>query len=137
MAKDEYSKEQVTGMAQRLLALPPKPKAPRKLSKQEFVQSLAKEISVLQTRGYTIEEIVAIFQGDGVSLSPGTLRTYLQRANGTKRKPKKAKIGKPILETIPGPPEPKPEPARAPLTLAQMKEIPRQSAFEVKPDVEL
>jgi len=80
MTKMRYTIEQVEQLAQRLRALPEVEKPRKDLSKQEAISMLAKEIIVLQKRGYTLEQISEILCGEGLEITTATLRNYLQRA---------------------------------------------------------
>lgn len=96
-----YTIEQLDSIAAKLRALPPIDKQ-RQVSKQAAVKRLTKEITALQKRGYTLEQIADALRGEGLEISTRLLSTYLQRA-------------KPTRQTSPGadhrkaPPAPKPE----------------------------
>jgi len=52
----------------------------RKLTAQESVRALSKDISALQKRGYTFSQIAdALRTGGGLTIAPQTLKSYMQR----------------------------------------------------------
>ena len=74
-----YTLEQTDGMVSALRALPAMDSSKRRLTKQAVVKRLAREIAALQTRGYTIEQIVGCLHGIGLEITTPTLKSYLQR----------------------------------------------------------
>jgi hypothetical protein len=96
-----YTLEQTEVMANALRSLPPMDSSKRKLSKQAVVRRLTREITALQARGYTIEQIVDNLHGVGFDITAPTLKSYLQRA---KRRP-----GKDAVATRTRTPAPRPE----------------------------
>ena len=74
-----YTIAQLDSIAAKLRALPPIDKQ-RKVSKQAAVKRLTKEITALQKRGYTLEQIADALRGEGLEISTRMLSTYLQRA---------------------------------------------------------
>lgn len=83
----EFTQEKVAEIAKKLEALPTVQPPPRKLTKQEVVTSLRKEIEALRERGYTLEHIAEVLRGEGLDIGSTTLKSYLTRAKG-KAKPK-------------------------------------------------
>ena len=75
-----------------LRALPAKDPAQRRLDKQAVIRHLAGEITALQQRGYTLEEIAGALSAEDVEITCPTLKNYLQRsrraaaAGGKKRR---------------------------------------------------
>jgi hypothetical protein len=76
----EYSVEQVDRVGELLLALPAIEPSKRKLDKQAAVKRLKEQISTVQQRGYTLEQIAASLSGAGLQITTPTLKSYLQRA---------------------------------------------------------
>jgi hypothetical protein len=77
----------------KLMALPPKDPKQRKLDRQAGVKYMLRELTSLQERGYTLEEIVESVNGFGFQITTPTLKTYLQRArsdNADRSKTKRA-----------------------------------------------
>jgi hypothetical protein len=87
----EYTVESANWLIAELRAIPPKDPAKRKLDKQRMVSLLADEISALQQRGYTIEEVAESLRGRGLAITTPTLKNYLQRAKS--KTEKRAKSG--------------------------------------------
>ncbi len=86
--------EEMKALASKLLdKMPEKPATAKALpSKASKVAAIAKEIKILQQRGYTLEEIRDSLLGEGFDISTPTLKNYLSRskakAGSTKSKPK-------------------------------------------------
>ena len=80
--------EKVEGIAERLNKMPESENKNRSLSKQEAIKVLSKEITSLQKKGYTIEQIADTLRGEGLNIATATLKNYLHRSK------KKAKIPK-------------------------------------------
>jgi hypothetical protein len=87
----EYTLETARRLAEELRAIPAKDPSKRRLDKQGMVRELAQELSALQRRGYTIEEIAESLRERGLDLTTPTLKNYLQRAKGAGRKSRKAR----------------------------------------------
>ena len=88
-------------------------------SKQEAVKLLAKEITAMQKRGYTLEQISEALKGQGLAVATPTLKSYLQRA-----KPE------PARKTASA--SPTPAPAPAPASIPGKKGA--KGTFTAKPD---
>jgi hypothetical protein len=73
-------------MAEKARRMPPPPPAEANVTKQEAVRLLAGEIAGLQRKGYTLEQIVASFKGDGLDLSTATMKSYLSRVKASRRR---------------------------------------------------
>ena len=82
----KYTAEQVEAMAAKLRQLPPAEKKTADFSRQETVKLLAKEITALQRRGYTLDAISESLRGVGLDILTPTLKNYLQRARPGKKK---------------------------------------------------
>ena len=82
----KYTAEQVEAMAAKLRQLPPVEKKTQDFSRQETVKLLAKEITALQRRGYTLDAISESLRGVGLDILTPTLKNYLQRARPGKKK---------------------------------------------------
>jgi hypothetical protein len=71
---------QIEQIAQKLRKMPPAPPAVVNVTKQEAVRLLDREISGLQRKGYSLEQIVESLRGEGLDLSTPTLKSYRSRA---------------------------------------------------------
>jgi len=87
----KYTTELLEAIAAKLRDMPPVEKKKREHSKQEAVRILAKEITALQKRGYTLDQISETLRGEGLSIATPTLKNYLQRAKPNKKQPAQAK----------------------------------------------
>ncbi len=74
-----YTLAQVNELAAALRALPAKDPYQRRFLKLAAVAEIADEITALQQRGYTLEEVAGILTAEGVEITFGTLKEYLQR----------------------------------------------------------
>ncbi len=90
--KQRYTAEQIEAIAGKLRQLPPVEKKKRDFSGQEAIKSLAKDIGVLQRRGYSLEQISESLRGEGMDILTPTLKNYLQRAKTIKKPPARATI---------------------------------------------
>ena len=65
---------------------------PKKVTKQQLVNSVRPKIAALLQEGYSLESIAALFEKFGVAMPVATLRSYLQRSRRAtgKRRPKVA-----------------------------------------------
>ena len=82
--------EQVERIAEKLRALPPIENKKRVVSKQESIKMLTSEIAGLRERGYTLEQIAELLTADQLEIGAPTLKSYLQRSKGAKKKPTKS-----------------------------------------------
>jgi cell fate (sporulation/competence/biofilm development) regulator YmcA (YheA/YmcA/DUF963 family) len=80
----KYTKSQIDSIGSKLKTMPVVDKNSQKVSKQEAIRILAKEIFSLQKRGYTLEKISELLSSDGLGISTSTLKNYLQRAKSPK-----------------------------------------------------
>jgi hypothetical protein len=69
----------VNELAAALRALPAKDPYQRRFLKLAAIAEIADEITALQRRGYTLEEVAGILTAEGVEITFGTLKEYLQR----------------------------------------------------------
>lgn len=76
-------------LAAKLRALPARENKNRIINKADEIKILANEITSLQSRNYSLEEISELLTQDGLEISTGTLKNYLQRCKSTKRPQKK------------------------------------------------
>jgi hypothetical protein len=84
-----YTVEAIDEIIEKVRALPAKDAKARKLDKRVSVKRMAEELSALQERGYTLEEIADSVRGFGFDITTPTLKSYLQRAkNGDEKRPK-------------------------------------------------
>lgn len=84
-------------------SLPPKETKKRMVeNKSEAVALLQKNIEAMRQRGYSLEDIATILAERGVEIASQTLKSYLQRSKGAKKKPTKSATkppAKPSQET--------------------------------------
>ncbi len=80
-----YTTEQIEGIAAKLRELPPVEKKKQEHSKFEAIKFLIKEITGLQKKGYTLEQISQSLRGEGLDIAPPTLKSYLQRARSASK----------------------------------------------------
>lgn len=69
-----YTLEKANELASSLRALPAKDPAQRRLDKQAVIRHIAEEITVLQQRGYTLEEIARAITTEDVAVTTPTLK---------------------------------------------------------------
>lgn len=89
----KYTTEQLEAIALKLRQMPPAEKKKRDFNRQEAVKILAKEITGLQRRGYSLEQISESLRGEGLDVATPTLKNYLQRSKITKKNPAKSPAG--------------------------------------------
>jgi hypothetical protein len=87
MQREHHTNEQLQQLSEWLQALPNVEKSRPLNSRMEVVRRLQPDIQSALKRGYTHEQIADGLSGQGVRISAGTLRNYLQRAKpaGAKR----------------------------------------------------
>src|SRR5258708_6637388 len=90
------TRAQVALIAEKARRMPPAPPAEANVTKQEAVRLLAREIAGLQRKGYSLDQIVASFRGDGLDLSTPTMKSYLSRVKASRHRrrgaPKQAPV---------------------------------------------
>lgn len=95
--------EDIEAIGAYLDSLPPKETKKRMVeNKSEAVALLQKNIEAMRQRGYSLEDIATILAERGVEIASPTLKSYLQRAKGAKKKPTKSTTkpaAKPSQET--------------------------------------
>jgi hypothetical protein len=72
----KYTTEQLATIASKLRELPAIDKPKQDLSKQKAVAVLAKEITSLQKRGYTLVQISDALRREGLDIVTPTLKVY-------------------------------------------------------------
>lgn len=72
-------------LAAKLRALPALENKNRVIKKSDEIKILANEITSLQGRNYSLEQIAELLTQDGLVIGTGTLKNYLQRSKSTKR----------------------------------------------------
>jgi hypothetical protein len=92
-----FTLETVDDLAAALRALPARDPAERRLDKQAVIRHLVEEITSLQQRGYTLEQVAALLSAEGVEVTTPTLKSYLQRAKkacgrGARKTPPRARL---------------------------------------------
>lgn len=112
----KYTAEQLEAIALKLHQMPPAEKKKREFSRQEAVKILAKEITALQRRGYSLEQISESLRGEGLDVATPTLKNYLQRSKITKKN------------------SPKPPTGATAQAAAKKSTSPSKAAFTPKPD---
>jgi hypothetical protein len=73
----KYTTEQLEAIAAKLRDLPPAAKRIQEHSKKEAVALLAREITALQKRGYTLVQIAESLRGEGLDIATPTLKAYI------------------------------------------------------------
>jgi hypothetical protein len=95
--------EDIEAIGAYLDSLPPKETKKRMVeNKSEAVALLQKNIEAMRQRGYSLEDIATILAERGVEIASPTLKSYLQRSKGAKKKPTKSTTkpaAKPSQET--------------------------------------
>ena len=118
-------------------------KEKRRVSKQEAIRELKRDIEAMQKRGYTLDDIAKFLTNGGMQISTPTLKSYLQRTKADKPKaPKKAENFADAKTTTPA--QAAQQPAQT-ATVAKAKQVAEQKAqptdakggFTVKPDSEI
>lgn len=94
-----YSNEKLEAIAAKLKTMPVIEKKKQEHSKQDAIKVLAKEIAVLQKRGYTLDQIAETLRGEGLDITTPTLKSYLQRIKAGKSKGQKELHNEPKKET--------------------------------------
>jgi len=94
-----YSNEKLEAIAAKLKTMPVIEKKKQEHSKQDAIKVLAKEIAVLQKRGYTLDQIAETLRGEGLDITTPTLKSYLQRIKAGKSKGQKEPYNEPKKET--------------------------------------
>lgn len=112
----KYTTEQLEAIALKLRQMPPAEKKKRDFSRQEAVKILAKEITALQRRGYSLEQISESLRGEGLDVATPTLKNYLQRSKITKKNPPKTPPNAPAGATAQAATEKAPSPSKAAFT---------------------
>ena len=93
-----YSNEKLGEIAAKLKTMPAIEKKKQEHSKQDAVKVLAKEITALQKRGYTLDQIAETLRGEGLDITTPTLKSYLQRIKSGKNKGQKEPNNEPKKE---------------------------------------
>ena len=92
----KYTNEQLETIASKLKSMPKVENKKHEYSKQEAVRVLSKEITEMQKRGYTLNQISEALKGEGLAIASPTLKSYLQRSKTTKKKaPTQASVDTP------------------------------------------
>lgn len=76
-------------LAAKLRALPALENKNRVIKKSDEIKMLVNEITSLQSRNYSLEQISELLTQDGLTISTGTLKNYLQRSKSARRTQKK------------------------------------------------
>ena len=95
-----YTPEKVDEIRARLLALPARDPGERRLDKQTAIRHIVDEITALQQRGYTLEQVAALLTDEGIPVTTTTLKSYLQRirnAGGKRRKKPRSRATMPLV----------------------------------------
>ncbi|MCC7005963.1 MAG: hypothetical protein IT497_04890 [Ottowia sp.] len=86
-----YKVAQIEELRKKISELPELDISEREVTKQEAVKLLAKEVSQLQKRGYSLTMIAEFMTRNGMEISVQTLKTYLTRSDSLHRKKDKTK----------------------------------------------
>lgn len=81
--KTRYSSEEINDIRKNLLSMPEKEKDK---TKKEVIEELRKEIEILITRGYSLDDVCDALKSQNLIISTPTLRKYLNEKD-KKRKP--------------------------------------------------
>jgi hypothetical protein len=74
-----YTLERVNEIGAALRALPARDPSERRLHKQMVIRQLVEEITALQNKGYTLEQVATLLRTEGVEVTTPTLKSYLSR----------------------------------------------------------
>ena len=86
-----YSLSDIEAVRERLRALPREDPASTKVSKQEAVRRLLRDIKkARQTKNCSFEKLAEELTKSGLVINPGTLKSYVNRANGKRPQATKA-----------------------------------------------
>jgi len=91
----KYTTEQLEAIAVKLRDLPPAAKRIQEHSKKEAVALLAREITALQKRGYTLVQIAESLRGEGLDIATPTLKAYILSTKS------KRKVSAPAVKSAP------------------------------------
>jgi hypothetical protein len=98
--RQTYTPEKLDEIRTMLLALPARDPAERRLDKQTAIRHIVDEITALQQRGYTLEQVAGLLTDEGIEVTTPTLKNYLQRirnAGGTRRKKPRSRATMPLV----------------------------------------
>lgn len=118
-------------------------KEKRRVSKQEAIRELKRDIEAMQKRGYTLEDIAKFLTDGGMQITTPTLKSYLQRTKADKQKAsKKAENFADAKTTTTAQTAQKPAQTAAVVKAKQVAESKAQPAdakggFTVKPDSDI
>lgn len=79
-----YTKDQLDKLATVMRGMPDASHT-REHTKSEAVRILSKEISALQKRGYTLQQVGEILKTGGLEITTETLKNYLQRSKASSK----------------------------------------------------
>jgi hypothetical protein len=80
----QLTRARIAQIAEKLKKMPPAPLEDRDVTKQEAVKLLSREITGLQRKGYSLEQIVSSLKGEGIDLTTPTLKSYLSRSKAAR-----------------------------------------------------
>lgn len=89
MPKKIYTLDIAEKLSKAMREQPPKPKSSRTGTTSDVIQSLAKDIRLMQDNGYTFKEVVELLGNNGFKISVATLKSALARIPDAKRLTKK------------------------------------------------
>lgn len=118
-------------------------KEKRRVSKQEAIRELKREIEAMQKRGYTLDDIAKFLSDGGLQITTPTLKSYLQRSKADKAKGSKAEQKK--SEIFADAKKPEADKTQQPTTVEKAKTVVEnkqpqaapKGGFEVRPDSEI
>ena len=97
----KFTTEQIEAVRSKLRDLPTIEKTRKEHNKAETVRMLSKEITALQKRGYSLEQIADYIKGEGLDIGTLTLRSYLQRTKASAAPKPKAQAEKDTPPPLP------------------------------------
>ncbi|WP_156902035.1 hypothetical protein [Azohydromonas australica] len=79
----EITVAQVDDLRLKLREMPAQEETKQKLTLQQAIARMADELTELQRRGYSMDDIANILRGTGLEISPQSLKSYLSRSRNT------------------------------------------------------
>lgn len=83
---------QVDDLRLMLREMPAQEEAKQKLTLQQAIARMADELTELQRRGYSIDDIANILRGTGLEISPQSLKSYLSRSRSTTKQRRRRSV---------------------------------------------
>ena len=83
---------QVDDLRLMLREMPAQEETKQKLTLQQAIARMADELTELQRRGYSIDDIANILRGTGLEISPQSLKSYLSRSRSTTKQRRRRSV---------------------------------------------